>query len=181
LKVLKLANLNGLGIHVVALRYENEAEYRYIYCTELSYEAKTIIKLFQQRWLVEVFFNDWKNCEGWGQESMQQGEEKANRGVLFSLLIDYCLLFHPEQEKAIKAGKPACTVGSLLEKIRIRHHLQEIERILLSNNPLEEYKKYEINIETYFRTRASTRHYSGRISENLAPSPSLAKKYARSA
>jgi hypothetical protein len=40
------------------------------------------------RWLVEVFFSDWKQYEGWFQMAKQPGIDGSNRG----------LLFHPKQK-----------------------------------------------------------------------------------
>ena len=56
-----------------------------------------MVKAYSLRWLVEVFIEDWKKYEGWGQLALQQGDEGSFRGVVLSLLVDLCLLFHPDQ------------------------------------------------------------------------------------
>ena len=54
------------------------------------------------RWLVEVFFEDWKLYEGWAKEAKQLDEEGSRRGLIQSLLLDYALILHPKQMTRIK-------------------------------------------------------------------------------
>ncbi len=51
---------------VIALKYENESEYRYLVASDLSWRTQDITQAYTYRWLVEVFFEDWKLSEGWG-------------------------------------------------------------------------------------------------------------------
>jgi hypothetical protein len=73
--------------YIIALKYENESEYRYLIANDMSWRDIDIIKAYALRWLVEVFIQDWKSYEGWNQLAKQRG-------------ID-----------------PACTAGSLREKV----------------------------------------------------------------
>ena len=109
---------HGRVLFVIALKYEGENEFRYIIASDLSWRAVDIVRAYSLRWLIEVFFFDWKMYEGWGQLALQQGDEGACRGVLLSLLVDHCLLFHPEQSARIENKIPAVTVGSLKEKLK---------------------------------------------------------------
>ena len=52
---------------VIALKYEGEEEYRYLVASDLSWRTLDIVQAYTLRWLVEVFFQDWKSYEGWGQ------------------------------------------------------------------------------------------------------------------
>ena len=57
--------------------------------------------------------------EGWGREAKQLDEEGSSRGLILSLLLDHCLLLHPEQLARLENKLPACTVGSLQEITKI--------------------------------------------------------------
>ena len=60
------------------------------------------------RWLVEVFFEDWKLYEGWAGMAKQPDEEGSFRGVILSLLLDHALFysFIPSNEPAWKTEPP---------------------------------------------------------------------------
>jgi len=104
---------HGVKRFVIALKYEDEEDYRYLVASDLSWRTKDIIQAYTLRWLVEVFFSDWKLNEGWGREAKQYDEEGSSRGLILSLLLDHCLLLHPEQTTRIENKLPAYTVGSL--------------------------------------------------------------------
>ncbi|HFU75236.1 MAG TPA: transposase [Arcobacter sp.] len=82
---------------VIALKYEDENEYRYLIASNLSWRTQDIVQAYTYRWLVEVFFEDWKSYEGWGQLAKQPDYEGSSRSLILSLLLDHCLLLHPEQ------------------------------------------------------------------------------------
>jgi hypothetical protein len=88
---------HGCKRFVIALKYEGEAEYRYLIAKDLSWRTLDIIHAYQLRWLIEVFFEDWKRYEGWGQLAKQSGEEGSSRSLTLSLLDDHALILHPEQ------------------------------------------------------------------------------------
>jgi hypothetical protein len=169
---------HGRKYNVVALRYEGEIDFRYIITSNLCWRAKDVVQVFTYRWLVEVFFFDWKCYEGWGQAAMQQKNAGALCGVYLSLLSDLCLLSHPEQIRRIQNGLPACTVGSLREKIIIEQHLHHITGLLYSDNPVEKLKAYANNIERCFVYRDSKKHMSGRDFPDFGPDPNLLEKYS---
>jgi hypothetical protein len=104
---------------VVAIKYEGETEYRYLVASDMSWRHLDIVQAYTLRWLVEVFFEDWKLYEGWGQLAKQPGKEGSSRGLTLSLLLDHCLLLHPEQKRRLKNKLPAGTVGSLRDRILV--------------------------------------------------------------
>jgi hypothetical protein len=55
---------HGKKYYIVALRYEDEEEYRYLIANDMSWRDVDIIKTYSLRWLVEVFIQDWKSYEG---------------------------------------------------------------------------------------------------------------------
>jgi hypothetical protein len=67
---------------VVALKYEGESDYRYLVATDMTWRTMDIIQAYTLRWLVEVFFEDWKLYEGWGREAKQLDEEGSSRGLV---------------------------------------------------------------------------------------------------
>lgn len=164
---------------IVAVKYDNDDDFRYIMASDLSWRAEDIIRAYSLRWLVEVFIEDWKGYEGWGQLALQQGDEGAHRGVILSLLVDLCLLFHPNQFARIKNKQPACTVGSLREQIKNESLLACFHDILMSESPIESFSKLQERFSSFFVERDSTKHMSGRALELLGPSPSLKKRHGR--
>ncbi|KOR28001.1 transposase, partial [Achromatium sp. WMS2] len=104
---------HGKKRFVIAMKFPNEKEYRFVVATELSWRTEDIIQIFTLRWLVEVFFEDWKLYEGWGQMAKQWDEDGSTRSLILSLLLDHALLLHPEQLARLENNLPMCTVGSL--------------------------------------------------------------------
>lgn len=96
---------------VVALKYEGEADYRYLVASDLSWHHADIVGLYSLRWLVEVFIQDWKAYGGWNRMSKQQGKEGSMRGVILSLLCDHLWLLHPEQSVRLKKSSPGCPLA----------------------------------------------------------------------
>ncbi len=61
---------HGQKRFVIALTYEGEDTYRYLVATDLSWRTLDIVQAYTLRWLLEVFFADWKAYEGWGVRSI---------------------------------------------------------------------------------------------------------------
>ncbi|WP_221894772.1 hypothetical protein [Bathymodiolus japonicus methanotrophic gill symbiont] len=72
---------------VIALKYDGENDYRYLVATDLTWRTQDIIQAYTLRWLIEVFFEDWKLYEGWGREAKQLDEEGSSRGLILTLKI----------------------------------------------------------------------------------------------
>jgi len=143
---------------VIALKYEDEADYRYLIARDMTWRDLDIIKTFAFRWLVEVFIQDWKQYEGWNQLSKQPGEEGSNRGVILSLLSDHALLLHDDQKVLLENKKPAATVGSLREKIMMESLKDFIEKIVSSDDPKALFEMYADRISELFKLRSSIKH-----------------------
>lgn len=47
--------------YIIALKYDDEEEYRYLIASDSSWLDIDIIKAYSLRWLVEVFIQDWKS------------------------------------------------------------------------------------------------------------------------
>jgi hypothetical protein len=164
---------HGVKRFVIALKYEGEEDYRYLVATDMSWRTNDIIQAYSLRWLVEVFFSDWKLNEGWGREAKQYGEEGSSRGLILSLLLDHCLLLHPEQKSRIENKLPACTVGSLQRLAQMDALLEFITSLLKHKNPGEELKKLGKMIKEVFQLIPSGKHMNGRDLGRLEPTPSL--------
>jgi hypothetical protein len=164
---------------VVALKYEGEEEYRYLVASDLSWRAVDVVQAYSMRWLVEVFIEDWKGYEGWGQLALQTGVDGSFRGVVLSLLVDLCLLFHPNQFARIESKKPACTVGSLREQLKNESLLACFHEILLSDSPIQRFAELKEKFSEYFVTRDSTKHLTARDLPELKGTPSLTRKFGK--
>ena len=136
---------------VVALKYEGESDYRYLVATDMTWRTMDIIQAYTLRWLVEVFFEDWKLYEGWGREAKQLDEEGSSRGLILSLLLGHCLLLHPEQTARIENKLPAYTVGSLQRKSQMDVLLEFIKTVLEHQNPADKLKELAGLIDDVFQ------------------------------
>ena len=149
---------DGKKRKIIALKYEDEEEYRYLVATDTSWIAESIIQCYALRWLVEVFFQDWKSYEGWGQLAKHTGFDGSNRGLILSLLVDHCLLLHPEQTAQIEDKLPAFTVGSLREKVIVENFISFVRSLLKDQNPQERLIKLAENAEIIFQGNLSSKH-----------------------
>ena len=165
---------HGKKRFVIALRYEGETEYRYIIASDLSWRSLDILEAYTLRWLIEVFFQDWKANEGWDELTKQQGEEGSSRSLILSLLVDHSLFFHPDQLARIDNNLPAYTVGSLTAKIKVDGLLALFEQIILSDAPVERFKEFSRSVEeNVVSLFPSKKHMVNRNLGKLEPSPSL--------
>jgi hypothetical protein len=163
---------------VVALKYEGETEYRYLVASDLTWRTEDIVQAFTLRWLVEVFFEDWKGYEGWSALTMQPDAEGSSRSLILSLLVDQCLLLHPDQLAQLKHRQPAFTVGSLINRIKVESVLTVIHEVLTAPDPEHHLQQLSDTLVQYFDLRPSEKHMVGRDLGRLEPSPSLKYKAA---
>ncbi len=158
---------------VVALKYPGEDEYRYLVASDLSWRAIDIASAYPLRWLIEVFFEDWKLHEGWGQLAPPRDEEGSSRGLTLSLLLDHALLLHPQQQARIEHHLPACTVGSLQQQTRMDALIDVIRGVVEAEDPHQRLDEIIALAKQLFPLRDSTKHMNGRDLGRLEPTPSL--------
>lgn len=170
---------HGKKRFVIALRYEGEQEDRYIVATDTTWRMTDIVSAYTIRWLVEVFFSDWKQYEGWCQMAKQPGIDGSNRGLILSLLTDHALLLHPEQKALLKHKLPACTVGSLREHIRFDAIMQFISQLIDSDDPATALAENIERIKKVIVLAPSRKHLNHRTLGRLEPTTSL--KYRKAA
>jgi hypothetical protein len=144
--------------YIIALKYNNEDEYRYIVANDMTWTPVSIIQAYALRWLVEVFFQDWKSYEGWNQMAKQPDIDGSVRGLILSLLCDHALLLHPEQTSLSDNHEFAATVGSLREKVVIDSLLVFIESIINNDNPQQVFDEYAAIISQAFELKRSIKH-----------------------
>jgi hypothetical protein len=144
--------------YIIALKYENESEYRYLIASDMSWRDIDIIKAYTLRWLVEVFIQDWKLYEGWNQLAKQRGVEGSDRGVTLSLLCDHALSLHHDQIALFENNKLACTVGSLREKVMMESLNAFIKNIVESDNPKDMFEQYSDKLSSVFELQSSIKH-----------------------
>lgn len=170
---------HGKKRFVVALKYENETDYRFIVGTDLTWRAQDIARAYTLRWLVEVFIQDWKRHGGWNTLSKQQGADSAMRGVILSLLCDHLLLLHPFQSARLKNKQPGLSVGCLREHINAEALLESVRHIVEASEPKKALEKFKTALEEALPERQSTKNLAGRDLGRLEPTPSL--KYQKAA
>ena len=168
-----LVKAHGQKRFVVALKYEGESEYRYLVASDMSWRGVDIATVYTLRWLVEVFFEDWKLHEGWGQQAQQPDYEGSSRSLTLSLLLDHALLLHPEQLARVENKLPAFTVGSLQRKSQIDALIAFLRTIVNTKNPYQELEKLLEVSKRLFPLVPSSKHMNGRDLGRLGPTPSL--------
>jgi hypothetical protein len=166
---------------VIALKYPGEAEYRFLVATDLSWRTLDIVAAYTLRWLAEVFFQDWKLHEGWGQLAKQPGEEGSSRSLTLSLLLDHALLLHPEQRTRLGNHLPACTVGSLRQFSQGEALLELVRDVVAAGNVAERLSELADKVKTWFPLAPSGKHMSGRDLGRQVPTPSLRYRAAQAA
>ena len=171
-------NAYGCKLMVIALKYANEDTYRYITATDLSWRAIDVTNAYTLRWLIEVFFQDWKTSGGWQRLATQQGEIGSRRGVILSLLSDHALLMHPEQTSRIDAGLPAVTVGSLSNHIKVEAFLDSVKAVIELDSPKLEFEKLSKKFTNLYELRESKKHLVGYDMSNFEGRYGLEKRYA---
>jgi len=149
---------HGVKYRLIALKYDNEESFRYLIANDMSWHPIDIIQTYALRWLIEVFIQDWKSYEGWNNLAKQLGTEGTTRAVILSLLCDHVLLTHPNQKALFKKREPACTVGSLRERVMLDSLLAFIKSIIYSDNPKALFEQHQTNINQIFTLRSSTKH-----------------------
>jgi len=158
---------------VMALTYEDETDYRYIVASDLSWRTLDIVQGYTLRWLVEVFLEDWKSYEGWGQLTKQPDEDGSSRSLILSLLLDHCLLCHPHQRARLEHKLPACTVGSLQARVQADSLLAFIRELLFADNPQEQLNRLSQALEEVFQLAPSKKHMNNRDLGRQEPTPAL--------
>ena len=161
---------------IIAVKNQGEAEYRYLVATDLTWRTLDILQCYTLRWLVEVFFEDWKLYEGWTGMAKQPGEEGSFRGVILSLLLDHALIIHPEQRACLENGTPARTVGSLKRAAHGEALIAIVRKILLKIDPLRMLEELAEKMKALFLLAPSKKHMSGRDLGRLQPTPSLIRR-----
>jgi hypothetical protein len=122
-----------------------------------------IVQAYTLRWLVEVFFEDWKLYEGWAREAKQLGEEGSSRSLILSLLFDHSLLLHPEQMACIENKLPMNIVGSLQRKAQMDVLLESMTDLFLNAEDVgEKLKELSEKVTTLFKLMPSGKHMIGR-------------------
>ena len=103
----------------------------------------------------------------------QPGEEGSSRGLSLSLLLDLCLLLHPEQLARVTNKLPAYTVGSLQRSVQMEALLVSVQHIVQAPNPAEQLTQLGQSVKDFFVLRASGKHMSSRDLGRLDPTPTL--------
>lgn len=171
-----VVDAHGQRMYVIALKYEGEEESRYIVASDLGWRMKDVVETYSLRWLVEVFFQDWKAHEGWRELELQY-VEGSKRAAILSLLFDYSLLLHPAQFRVVERKLPAYTVGSLIEQSKVDVFLEFVRSILESEDREKYLSNFESAAKEIFKLSSSEKHMSGKVLPTMKPTLQLQKRW----
>lgn len=163
----------GVKCFVVAVRYPDAPEYRYLVASDLSWRTLDIVQAYTLRWLVEVCIEDLKVYEGWGQATKQPGVEGSSRGLILSLLCDHCLLLHPEQQALVARQEPLSTIGSLQRYLQAESFVAWLRTWLAEETLADKVDQLARMIRPLFPLEPSKKHMHARAMGRLEPTPSL--------
>lgn len=147
---------------VIAIRYENQKDFRYIIASDMTWQHIDVIQAYTLRWLIEVFFQDWKTYEAWSNLAKQQGVEGSSRCVILSLLLDHSFFLHEAQKPCIENKLPLHTIGSLTQKCRLQILFDAISSIFKSPKPEKAFKEIKKSLEMTISLQKSDKHMSHR-------------------
>lgn len=167
----------GRVMHVVAMRYTEHDEYRYIAAIDLTWGADDIVREFGFRWPIEVVFEDWKLYEGIGKAASQRGADGVGCALTLSLLADGFLITLSEQLRLAKSHQPLRTVGSLCRKIQYDVFVEVLRELVDSGRPQDFIAQLKEAADVFVDTRPSLKHMSGRDLPRAGPSPSLTLRF----
>ena len=132
---------------VIAIRHENQNDFRYIIASDMTWQYIDVIQAYTLRWLIEVFFQDWKTYEAWSNLTKQQGVEGSSRCVILSLLLDHAFFLYEAQRPCIENKFPLHTSGSLTHKCRLQILFDAISSIFKSPKPEEAFEEIKKSLE----------------------------------
>ncbi len=165
---------HGCKRFVVAIRYADETDYRYLVASDLSWRTLDIAQAYTLRWIVEVSIEDLKVYEGWGQATKQPGVEGSRRVLILSLLCDHCLLLHPDQQAQVEHRQPMYTIGSLQRHVQMQAFFAWITEWLDDDEAFtDKLAQLAEVIQDLVPLQCSTKHMGNRDLGRLEPTPSL--------
>ena len=157
---------------VIARTYADEPDSRDSVASELSWRTVDSVQGYPVRWRVEVFLEDWKSYEGWGQLTKQPDEDGSSHGLILSLRLAHCRRAHPQQLARLEHNRPAGTVGRLLAKPRVESLLACIRELRVADNPHEQLTRLSQAIAEVLQGAPSKKHRHTRDLGRLEPTPS---------
>lgn len=164
---------HGCMRFVIAIRYSNQEEYRYLVASDLTWRTDDIVKAYTLRWLVETVIEDLKVHGGWGKATKQPGVEGSRRVLILSLLCDHCLILHPEQQARAAAKEPLYTIGSLQRHLKLEAFTVWLAEWLEGEGLDEKVAQLTEAILPLAPLQKSDKHMSGRELGKLEPTPEL--------
>lgn len=92
------------------------------------------------------------------------------------LLLDHCLLLHPEQTARIESKLPVFAVGSLQRRAQMNALLECVKSLLQQEDFGDKLKGMDQAVKDVLRLRPSGKHMNGRDMGRLEPTPSLTRR-----
>lgn len=164
---------HGCMRFVIAIRYLEQEEYRYLVASDLTWRTDDIVKAYTFRWLVETVIEDLKVHGGWGKATKQPGVEGSRRVLILSRLCDHCLILHPQQQARAAAKEPLYTIGSLQRHLKLEAVTVWLEEWLDGEGLDNKVAQLTEAILPLAPLQQSDKHMSGRELGRLKPTPGL--------
>jgi hypothetical protein len=166
---------------VVSMRYSGETSWQYLFGTDLTWTSESVIKGYGLRWLVEVFFEDWKQCDGWGAGALQRSVDGAVRGLFLSLLVDLFLLYYQHTNTSLQGhGRvELCSAGTVIRQLQAKAFHEAIEGILDHDNPRAKLNEIYDQMTSLIERRISLKHAANFGADELGPSRTLQRVWGR--
>lgn len=166
-------------VHVVALRYRDDKSWQYIFGTDLTWTSETLIKAYGLRWIVEVFFEDWKKHDGWGVGALQRSVEGARQGVLLSLLTDLFLLYHQRTDTSLHEHhrNELYSAGTVTRHLQNQAIHEAIENVLDDDDPRQRLEEVKEQMFAVVDRRISSKHLQHLDFHQFQSSPSLKARW----
>jgi hypothetical protein len=101
----------------------------------------------------------------------QPGDEGARHSVILSLLVDYSLFLHPDQQHQLNNNLPAYTVGGLRANVQVACLVEVISDLVSSDDPQEQLKRFSNAFHEVFAFGNSKKHMMHRQWGRLEPTP----------
>lgn len=146
---------------IIAYKFKGADKVRYLFATDMTWQVSQVIALYSLRWLVEVFIQDWKQYEGFGQLAKQTGEDGSRKAVTLSLLFDHSLILHSLQKARIKDKLPVYTTGSLRDRAQQEWLIEFIQKIVEQPNAKQLWEQIAQQVKQTYQLKDSKKHFSG--------------------
>ena len=151
----------GRKVSMVASRTKEDRNWRYIFVSDLGWEPETILNGYSFRWIIEVFFRDWKQHDGWGRGGMQRSAKGMIQGIYLSLIADLFLLYYQDlvfdshhNGREIHLN----TAGNVVKTLQSEAIIEVSKELVESDKPDQLFEAYKTSLREMNTFTRSLKH-----------------------